>query len=89
MINVNITFDKVCCEATFLHRAVGHELHVEFAGGGLDVVGNLVATVGADEGRAVLVAVTHLQVVVHAIVMALNLKPKTWLVSVERDLSNK
>ena len=69
-----ITFDKGGGESGFLHGTIWDELDAEFIGWGADVLGNLVAAVFTDERRVVLVSVTHLQVIIHAIVVVLHLK---------------
>lgn len=67
------TFEKVDSKTGFVNGPVRDELEPEAAGGALDVIRLLVATVAPDEGAALTVPVAHLQVVIGAAVMALNL----------------
>lgn len=68
------TFEEAGGEAGFVDRAVGHKLHPKLVGAALDVLRLVVATEAAQQGAAVQVAVPHLQVVVGATVMPLNLE---------------
>lgn len=67
-------FEKVDGKARFVNGPVRDELEPEAAGCALDVIGLLVATVSPDEGAALTVPITHLQIVVGTAVVALNLK---------------
>lgn len=67
------TFEKVDSKTGFVNGPVRDELEPEAAGRALDVIRLLVATVAPDEGAALTVPVAHLQVVIGAAVMALNL----------------
>lgn len=68
------TFEEVDSKAGFVNGSVRDELEPEAAGRALDVVGLLVATVASDEGAALAVPITHLQVVVGTAVVALDLR---------------
>lgn len=67
------TFEKVDSKTGFVNRPVRDELEPEAAGCALDVIRLLIATVAPDEGTALTVPVAHLQVVIGAAVVALNL----------------
>lgn len=67
------TFEKVDSKTGFVNGPVRDELEPEAAGRALDVIRLLVATVAPDEGAALAVPVAHLQVVIGAAVVALNL----------------
>lgn len=67
------TFEKVDGKASLVNGPVRDELEPQAAGRALDVVRLLVAAVAPDEGAALAVPVTHLQVVVGAAVVALDL----------------
>ncbi len=68
------TFDEARSEAGFLHWAVRDELNVEFVGRRPDVLGHFVATVFAYEWWIVFMAVSHLQVIVHAVIVVFHLR---------------
>lgn len=67
------TFEKVDSKTGFVNGPIRDELEPEAAGCALDVIGLLVATVAPNEGAALTVPVAHLQVVIGAAVVALNL----------------
>lgn len=67
------TFEKVDSKASLVNGPIRDELEPEAAGRALDVVGLLVAAVAPDERAALAVPVPHLQVVVGAAVVALDL----------------
>lgn len=67
-------FEKVDSKTGFVNGPVRDELEPEAAGRALDVIRLLVATVAPDEGAALAVPVAHLQVVIGAAVVALNLE---------------
>ena len=68
-----LTFDERGGESFLLHGAVRHELDVELVGGGADVLRDPVAAVLAEQRRPAVNAVSHLDVVVHAVVVVLHL----------------
>lgn len=72
------TFEKVDSKASLVNGPVGDELEPEAAGRALDIVGLLVATVAPDEGAGLAVPVPHLQVVIGAAVVALDLGGEVW-----------
>lgn len=80
------TFEKVDSKASLVNGPVGDELEPEAAGRALDVVGLLVATEAPDEGAALAVPVPHLQVVVGAAVVALDLGEEVGRSSARGDL---
>ena len=68
------TLEKIGCKASFIDRAVGHELHPHSIGAGLHIVWLLVATEVADQGAVFREAITDFQVVVCTAVMPFDLK---------------
>ena len=71
------TLEKIGCKASFIDRAIGHELHPHSIGAGLHIVWLLVATEVADQGAVFREAITDFQVVVCTAVMPFDLNGET------------
>lgn len=71
------TFEEVSGKAGLVDRPIGHKLHPERVRSGAHVVGLVVAAEPADKRARLQRAVPHLQVVVGAAVVPLNLGEHT------------
>lgn len=71
------TFEEVRGKAGLVDCAVGHKLHPECVGGGAHVVGLVVAAEPANQRARLQRAIPHLQVVIGAAVVPLDLQKHT------------
>lgn len=71
------TLEEAGCEACFIDGTVGHKLHPQSVGAGLDSLWLLIATEVANQGTLLCGSISDFQIVICTAVMPFDLKRKT------------